>query len=272
MPDWPLMGGGVVHEASGAEAFSNTHKIISSATANTKGAYVELIAATLEITTTLEVAVRTNSTSSSLLDISVGASSSEQVIIANILTAARASQQDFRFFLPLFIPKGERISARVQSTGTSQEIHCGISVSGGPFMPSAPLGRMTTYGATTSDSGGISVDPGSTGSTKGAYSQIVSSTTNNIKLLWVMFGNLNNQAMGNDRFLFDIAVGSATSETIIIPDIATSVTANSDGPLNPVAGPYPVRVPAGSRLAARSQSDATDATDRLLDVIIYGAD
>jgi hypothetical protein len=96
--------------------------ITASGSTNTKGSYSELVAATSRdymgffIGTTGASAT----TKHHLLDIAIGAAGSEVVILSNlyILTTAMWSAVP-TFFLPINIPAGTRISARVQSATAS---------------------------------------------------------------------------------------------------------------------------------------------------------
>jgi hypothetical protein len=69
----------------------------------------------------------------------------------------------------------------------------------------------------------------------------------------------------------DIGVGSAGSEQVLLGDMDLSASAGSDS-IGPMAIGVPVRIPAGTRLAVRAQSNITDATDRLFDAMLLGVD
>lgn len=95
------------------------------ATANTKGAYSELTAATTAPIRELLVSVGNRSNTALalagyLLDIAIGAAASEQVIIPNLPITAGSLSNEFapHVFPPLSvnIPTGTRLSARAQST------------------------------------------------------------------------------------------------------------------------------------------------------------
>jgi len=98
-----------------------------------------------------------------------------------------------------------------------------------------------------SDSGYISVTGSSTIHTKGAWTQLVSSTASQSALAILSFGNVG-AASTNTSTLVDIGVGGAGSESVVIPNIAVGGYVN--GPVIWV----PIRIPAGSRVAARCQS------------------
>lgn len=272
-PDWSALGGGARFESTALAATTQTISVGGSGVANTKGSYVELLASTSIDAVMLELFLETQNTLSGLLDLAVGAAASEQVIVSNLLVTGNARKIGDRVLLPLAVPAGSRIAARIQIIAASADAaRVMLKLYGKSFLSSAPLGRMTTYGDDTSDSGGVSVDPGASANTKGAYSQIVASTTNEIRMLWVLFGNAGNTAMADARFAFDIAIGAGGSEQILIPDIYVRVEDDIDAPISFVQGPFECHIPSGTRLAARSQCSITDATDRLLDVVLYGAD
>ena len=138
------------------------------------------------------------------------------------------------------------------------------------MVPSSPLGLVTPYGADTSDSGGMAVDPGGTVDTKGAYSELAASTTYPIKQLMLVIGGRGNTTQLTQRVLIDVAIGGAGSEQIVFPDIGYGANVGTDLGIPLVVGPYPVDIPAGTRLAVRAQSSINNATDRLFDACLYG--
>ena len=97
------------------------------------------------------------------------------------------------------------------------------------------------------DSGGFNVTASATIHTKGAWTQLVASTASTSALAILTFGNVGAVATDTST-LVDIGIGGAGSETVIIPDIACG--GHSVGPCTWV----PIRIPAGSRVAARCQS------------------
>lgn len=260
---------------------SNSVSAIVTATsgiANTKGTYVELIASSaFECDAILLVLTITGSGGGSvkdyLIDIAIGAAASEVVLIENIclggLTAASDSQT-FTIVLPLRIASGTRIATRIQSTGASATTDVQITLLKELF-PLA-LTRCTTYGANTADSGGTSVDPGATINTKGVYSQLSASITNPIKAVVVCFGPQANAARATCKWKVDIATGAAASEVVKIADIPVQCSAAMETLEPEIYGPIPLQIAASTRLAARAECTINDATDRLLDVVVYGID
>jgi hypothetical protein len=60
---------------------------------------------------------------------------------------------------------------------------------------------------------------------------------------------------------------------VVLPNIGFTMQFATNACWSPnTVGPLPVDIPAGTRIAARMQASITDATDRLMDVIVYGID
>lgn len=258
-----------VGEVTGTES-SGTRA--TGGSANTKGSYVELSAATPFASDWILVQVRiTNSTSSSLIDVAIGAATSEIVILNNLLSCrGNDPRENGSFLFPCSIPSGVRLAHRVQSTDSSGICDVQVTLIGSGFANPGHLQKIVTYGATTADSGGISIDPGGSANTKGAYSEIASATTNTIKWVSIAAGNQNNTTRTACFWLRDIAIGSATSELIVVPDLGAACSNNDDDIYPRVVG-LPLSIPLGVRVAERAQCSTTDGSDRTYDSCILGA-
>lgn len=244
--------------------------LTSGGTANTKGSYTELVSSTSTDAAGLLVRydAATGNTTSNLIDIAIGAASSEQIIVDNMLLDNNV-RYAHEIIIPLRIPAGTRIAARSQSSTSSGSVICQIHLITETFgndLP--PVGYVTTYGAATADSGGTSVDPGGTANTKGGYTEIIASTAKAHCGLIFLIGHRNNGTMVQTSWLVDIAVGAASSEQVIISNI--QVRADPDEQLTILAPFIPVQIPAGTRLSIRVQCSITDATDRILDYCLLG--
>lgn len=271
MADFPLIGDGQVYESVGAATGTSTGTTITaSGSTHTKGSWTELIASTGAHAGWIYITMGDESAEEYLVDIGIGGSGSEVVLIPNLADAVRTAYGQYAYMFPVDIPAGSRLSARCQCLTGSATIKVAALIASSGFLPSAPLGIVTDLGANTADSGGTSVDCGGSANTKGAYSQLVASTTYPISFLSFSLGNGSNTGRTSAGFLIDVAVGGAGSEQIVIPNIY----AWADGPRNqmlPHTTPlYPVAIPAGSRIAVRAQTTTTDATDRLFDITGYG--
>lgn len=277
MGDWPLYDGQGTETAGATSASSTGVAVTASGSTNTKGSWAELIASTARDAVGLIVNIGRGHTATAdfLVDIGIGAASSETVLVPNLKGDNGSNTLGpGQIFLPIGIPAGTRISARCQSTSASAVSRIQVVTMYGSWLTAPPLGRVTDYGTATGDSGGVSIDPGGSANTKGSWAQITASTTNPIRSMLVAVGNQNNSSRGAATdWLLDVGIGGSGSEQVIVADWHVEV-ATSDDNLEPhYLGPIPVNIPAGTRLAARSQaSNILDATDRLFDVIAYGID
>lgn len=121
----------------------------------------------------------------------------------------------------------------------------------------APSGWETTYTPSAQD--GVTVTGSGTAHTKGSYSQLIASTLKPAYGLIVKMTGVSSS--GDDTaMLLDIAIGAASSEIIIAPDLNAY---GADGTSSAYGGKYfyvPIFIPAGSRLSARCASVVTSAT------------
>lgn len=268
MADWPLPG------LTGAESFglsgSSGKPVTSSASANTKGTWVELAASTTHDASAMLVWL-TNSLDlrDHLVDIGIGAASSETVLINNLF---KGEATDLRgpnpYFFRVPVPKGARLSARNQCSTGSNLVTVHLQVFYGNYSPGR--GVVQTFGAETANSGGTAIDPGGTVDTKGSWVELSASTDHDISELVFGIGSRRNNGQQRSNALFDVGVGAAASEQVILPDIQLGVNDLADGYRPNTLGPFPASIPGGSRVAVRAQSNTTNATDRLFDIVLYG--
>lgn len=267
MGDWPPTSGSRI-EVAGANTATSGGTTVTSGAANTKGSWTELIASTPFECDALIVTANFAVTSC-LLDIGVGAAGSETVLIPDILSSSLLANLQTQIRFPVRVPAGARLAARCAAVAAAANVTTVVHLVRGGFDAQTPRNLVKAYGVDATDSGGTSIDPGGTANTKGAWTQVVASTTAAAKELIIAVGNQNNSTATAANFLFDIGVGAAASEEILIPNYRIVASVNET--LIPGASPaFPVSIPEGSRLAARSQSSTTDATDRLLDIVLYG--
>lgn len=268
---WPLTYGSRSESAVNA-ASSRGISVLSSATANTKGAYVQLIAATAFETTWVNIEIFGAETSRWIVDIAVGAAASEQIVIPDLCQMIQARNDGGMAFyqFPLNIPLGSRVAARCASFGTSNTVYVAIHLYGGGWdaLSSAPRGYVA-YNILTSDSYCNPIDPGAVANTKGAWLQIVASTAQHIIGFCIFANNRNNINAASGNSLIDVGVGAAASEQVILENVPYDNAVTNDN-MNPSPLIFiPFAIPAGSRIAMRCQSQITDATDRLIYVAMY---
>lgn len=263
--------GGQIADTGGENSATSANTLVTAnASANTKGSYTELITSTTYAASGLQMTARSSGTGDFLIDIAIGSAGSEIVVVPNILVSRQTQTWAWGpFIIPLAIPAGTRIAAACQSSTGGAAVGLAVSPFTSGVLARTGLQLCTTYGANTATSGGTSVDPGGSANTKGSYAQITSSTTAQINHLMVSVGNQANTAVTSAFWLFDIAIGAAASEIVIVPDQQVATHSVYDMPI-PAAFHFPVSIPASTRIAMRMQSSTTDATDRKLDFVVHG--
>lgn len=260
-----------VYEGEGENLSVSRGTSVTGGAANTKGSYVQLTASTAIEADGFWLQVDGGSgIDDYLFDIAVGASSSEVDIISNYLATLRNLGGTVVSYWSIPIPVGTRISARVQETTGSVAARVSLTLVNWGQGKTASYGSVTTYGANTADSGGVQIDPGGVANTKGAYSEITSSTSKAHKAIAICIGGQDNAVRNAAGWYLYVAVGGAGSEVDIIDGLGLTVNTAGDMIAPNFYGPFPVNIPASTRLAVAAQCSDTDATDRLIDVTIHG--
>jgi len=255
-------------EALGQATGDSGGTSVTTGAADTKGAWVELLASSSADTEWIDIfcygpAAADNSF---LLDIGVGAAASESVVIANIAFQAN-SAQGTRIGIPLTIASGSRISARAQADVSTRtfEVSGHISTESSYGTSASNI----TLGADTANSIGVPIDAGATPNTKGAWAEVDASTSADIDYFVVLIGPNDNAVITAEAgFLIDIATGASSSEVVLIGDI--EYRQNNLEVFFGREAPYFEAIASGTRVAARCQSTESDATDRIIDVSIIG--
>ncbi len=210
-------------------------------------------------------------TATALVDIGIGAEGQEQTIVSNFLSC-RTHGRAYINMQPIYIPvaKGSRISIRYQqSTISYGHIFRMIMLPAG-FSPVHSYQLCTTYGAVTADSGGTHIDPGASANTWGAWTQITAATTRAARAIMFEIGNANDTSKGaNLDWVVALGMGDAGSETIILDNLGFGWHTSTADMFPHTFGPYPVMIPAGTRLAARGYCTVSTAGDRLFDIVVH---
>jgi hypothetical protein len=268
MADWGVYGGGQACEQYGARTDNTSlYGLTTGGVANVKSSWYQLFASTTAFANMMYVlSWPVQKSYDFLIDIAVGPAGSEIVLIPDLLVSSDLYETAPVSLLRLAcaIPAGSRISFRAQCTGTSQPITIQVSLVGSNFLGWPQCQAYTTYGANAVDSGATSVDPGGTANVKGAWVEMTASTTRDIGAIVIAAGQRNGG--GPYQWDIDVGVGAAGSEVVLIPDVQFENLSNSPIPKPRWWGPFPVTVPAGTRLAVRMKCSVNTATKRLLDI------
>lgn len=236
-----LRAPGQIFENAGADTSVSEGTNITAGSANTKGSYTQLIASTARGGGGILLSIGGSNTSdvAFLVDIAVGAAASEQVIIPNLFYFSTPNAHINRFFLPIAVPAGSRISARCQSTTGSATMRVNaIVIAGESEYPGSGLDYGTNTGSTT----GTTATSSGSSNTKGSWAQIVSATTRSH-----MWGIVCGRGSSGSQYLFDIGIGGSGSEQLLIPNLTIRASSGGRG----VMYSLPMRIPSGTRIAAR---------------------
>jgi hypothetical protein len=270
--DWAVQEAQRWSTAGAVSSASSGTVITASATANAKGSWTQLVASTPFAASGIFVRVgdEANASTRYLIDIGIGSTGNEIVLIPDLHNSVQSSFGFNIYFFPLEIPAGVRLSARVASSRASDTVSIVIYLVDRAFTTQASYQIVTAYGVNAASTTGTTVDAGATLNTKGAWTQIASSTSRNIRSLSVAIGDRGDTVRAYKSYLLDIGIGPALSEQVVIADLYFNAHGGNNCIMPGFFSALPVSIPAGTRLAARMQASTTDATDRLIDVILYG--
>lgn len=198
--------------------------ITASGSIHTKGAFSagELIASTAYgsygITIMLtEVGTVASTNSRMLVDIGIGGSGSETVLIPNLLagnagTLTGAVNTAGMYSFPIFIPSGTRISARCQALIASDTVRVAVWLHQQAKFGGWTGQRVTAYGVDTATSTGVSVAQ-ATGA-YGTTAEIDAACANSIRYMQVGVDLLTDTTGANKRGIVRVGIG-ATPDWIV---------------------------------------------------------
>lgn len=289
MGDWATGSGFRAESFGTSTATQGGTTVTSSATANTKGSWTQLDAATSFEAQMLSLYVSAQFQDTLyLLDVGIGSAGNEQVIIPNFLISGSTGVITEILF-PVSVPAGSRIAVRCQDNFGSSGLYVTGMLYCGGWVANPPFQTVTAYGVSTAASTGTAVDAGATANTKGSWTQLVASTTTALRALVVSaIRTAPGTGVSSDYSqLTDIGIGGSGSEQILIPNLRYQVSTQTGGVVTPytpgsgtlsgfstvfprVIQPIPCDIPAGSRIAIRQQSTTTNTNDRKATYAVYG--
>jgi hypothetical protein len=123
--------------------------------------------------------------------------------------------------------------------------------------------RGTTEGAVLATSLPTTVQSGAINTKSAAWVQLTASTTHDADGIWVVANNTT----GTD-VLYDIAIGGAGSEVIILENLGTS--SGTGNAIRNSGYYFPITIPAGTRLSAKSQTTAATQSIRMAVTLFQG--
>ena len=264
--------GATKFEAAGPDTSDTTCTVVTeSATANTKGSWVEFFSSTADDSSWLMMRCGRPSGYSPAMwaaDIGIGAASSEEVIVPDVGFCFYGYTEDTHTIqLPISIKAGSRVAIRAQSnvtSGAGLEVALHLLRGQNWFMPGT---KAETLNFDSSSSQATTASNPTSANTKGGW-VILGTPSFDYRWITLALGNENN-AYGSpdDGFLCDIAVGA--SKTLLVENLY--VVQQSSGDLkSPHNYSFPLFCPSGQPLYFRHQTSETDATDRVLWPVLTG--
>lgn len=266
--DW---NAGATADAVDSTASTRTvYTATTSGTPHAAGSYSEVVAALSEDSygLYLQLSATTNTSavdSSTLMDIAIGAAGSEVNIVQN-LGVGYKNLSNVIFFIPVFIPKGQRVSFRARGAQVSKSINARFTFLRSKDKNRSMPTRLNTIGANTATSSGIALTAPGASNVKSAWTEITSSTTEAFQGFLLTVQGAQSINLPNNNVLLDVAIGSAGNEQIISADnhvvIGAAESVDLPRPLTMVR-----HIPAGTRISCRY---ARSGALSVVDVIFHG--
>lgn len=259
-----------IEEVGADTANTDLLAVAPSATANVKGSIVEMVASTAEDCDLISVCLQgDNQREDFVYDLLVGGVASEELIAEDLRVRTFTAVGSAKYDLKIDIPSGSRLSVRCASSASgASDGKINAQLFSGTFESDSPGSYIKAYNV--SFSRGVDVDPGGTANTKGSWTELVASTSNDHKGLIISIGTSDNSGLVEADYMYDIGIGTVSSEQIIKGNVFFSV--DSFEALSDRVFYINQAIPSGTRIVARAQSSITDATDRVMDLIVYGVD
>jgi len=135
--------------------------------------------------------------------------------------------------------------------------------------------RSTAYGIVIANARGTVVDPGASANTLGANTEVVASTTNPSRALYIFAMKQDGGLIGADNSSsVELYVGGAGSETVFWPE---TVSWGDDAAADMCQlcgdiGPLVAGIPSGTRISAKTRSNNATSGERESQVSILALD
>ena len=220
------------------------------------GTWTQLVASTGLDTSWMRIVAMTNGGSNTqnthLFNLGIGAAGSEVLTVSGLSAVQPDALMSYSvFILPISIPAGTRIAA--QGTGGTDVIYLQLQLfsDGYSGFNEAVSGLEPISSNLTNSNNSGAVVSGAIG-VKGAYTQVVGSTARDYcGLYFAIAASSYAGSMAQDQEVWDIAIGAASSEIIVVPNIIMVLANKHD---TAVYGPFMIEIPAGTRISLRFSS------------------
>lgn len=277
MSNWPISPVGQRFGAEGiSEVTSDLTATLTVSSVNTKGSWVEITSATAFEADGIIIhcygdTIATNSLNNAVIDIGIGVAGSEKVILENLrqdYVRGQHNKSTGGLFIPLAISSAERVAARMSADKTLVVVNIALTIVKGGFLFPSGFTKIEALGHATATDRGTQISSSATANTKGSWAEIVASTAKDYAGIFGYLGSAGDSGAGNERRLVDIAIGSAGSEQVIIPNWFHSFENLADQNVPFLTPIFWTPIASGTRIAARSQQDLTSNLN--FDLTLYG--
>lgn len=234
-------------------------RLTASATPHAKGTYgvlsASLPADTYGITLILSGSAASATRTDMMLDLAIGASGQEVVILPEFLCGWKPSilTGSYQIYLPFFIPKGTRVAARTQALIANDTLDVlAFFHNGYDYMPGPFFRRADAYGTNTASSTGTSHTPGNTGAESTAANVGSTLTRSYNGIMLGMNGTLATTTMTAIAYHWELVIGGIT---MLEWYHRAHTTEEVFGPYP--SFPIPHHLPAGTQLQVRAEASGT---------------
>lgn len=244
--------------------------ITGDGTAHTKGGWTQLVATApfdvMGFTIGTDRTDVSNTNTAILLDIGIGASSSEIVLVADILAggsclALKTTRAAGPAYFPVYIASGTRISARLQGAVTTETADVTLMLYGGGSWQQQSFQAVDTLGANGATSTGVSL-------ASSGIQEVIASTAEDYKALGAIYDVNGDDSTATANEILNWFVGAGGSEIALMEGQQVSSYAGELTQfLIPPQGFHPIElnIPAGSRLAAEAKGGSNT-----IGIVLYG--
>jgi hypothetical protein len=245
-------------------------QVTASSTANTKGSWTQVIASTPSDTSWITIMLGNNSVSSKsgAIDIGIGATGSEVVVVQNLIIIE--SYEPCSISLPLQIPTGAKVSIRAQAAGGADIFSVTMILFDGSFVQSEGIAGVDAIGFNTATTLGMVCTPGN--NTYSSYAQLILSTARDYAGIFALydFQNQNVTVSTQQGCFVDIAIGAGGSEVNLVQSIPLIYYGTHYAGIDPPCPLQftPINIPVGTRLAFRAKAPA--AQTQTFGLTLYG--
>lgn len=274
-------GGLGAFETNVTNTTNETSTFSTSVTAGTSSAknatYTTLIASTSYASYGIMVQLAGLQTTAStnqrcLVDIALGAASSESVIIPNLTCGntadyGAASAQGNSYYFPIYIPSGVRVSATASASTDSDVVNVAVRLFQHPMGPGGWFGsRVTAYGADTGNVRGTSHTGGTNSYATGTA---LATTSNPIRYMQIGVDMLSDTTGNNSVGLVRILNTTDVIVTHLPMKISTTIEAINFTDANFVLSKMMFNLPSGISIRVGA---SWSASPEARGFIVYGVD